>query len=64
MRRFACRNFQIADTIDSKLSYTPCYNYVILEKHRIYLEHPIVVPSVEYTRDYISSDEIQRYVDF
>jgi hypothetical protein len=32
--------------------------------HRIYLEHPIVVPFVEYTRDYISSDEIQRYVDF
>jgi len=29
---------------------------------RIYLEHPIVVPSVEYTRDYISSDEIQKYV--
>ena len=27
-------------------------------KHRIYLEHPIVVPSVEYTRDYISSDEL------
>lgn len=33
-------------------------------KHRIYLEHPIVVPSAEYTRDYISSDEIQRYIDF
>ena len=33
-------------------------------KHRIYLEHPIVVPSIVYTRDYISSDEIQRYVDF
>jgi len=26
MRRFACRNFLITDTIDSKLSYTPCYN--------------------------------------
>ncbi len=33
-------------------------------KLRIYLEHPIVVPSILYTRDYISSDEIQRYVDF
>lgn len=33
-------------------------------KHRIYLEHPIVVPSVIYTRDYISSNEIQKYVDF
>lgn len=33
-------------------------------KDRIYLEHPIVVPSVEYIRDYISSDEIQRYLDF
>lgn len=33
-------------------------------KHRIYLEHPIVVPSAEYARDYISRDEIQRYVDF
>ena len=33
-------------------------------KHRIYLEHPIVVPSVDYTRDYISSYEIQSYVDF
>ena len=32
-------------------------------KHRIYLEHPIVVPSVIYTRDYISSNEIQKYVD-
>ena len=36
----------------------------VVTKHRIYLEHPIVVPSVEYTRDYISSDEIQIYVDF
>ncbi len=26
MRRFACRNFQITTTVDSKLSYTPCYN--------------------------------------
>lgn len=33
-------------------------------KHRIYLEHPIVVPSEEYTRDYISNDKIIRYVDF
>ena len=33
-------------------------------KHRIYLEHPIVVPSVIYTRDYISSNEIQKYIDF
>jgi hypothetical protein len=31
-------------------------------KHRIYLEHPIVVPTVEYTRDYISPDEIDSYV--
>ena len=33
-------------------------------KHRIYLEHPFVVPSADYTRDYISSYEIQSYVDF
>ena len=32
-------------------------------KHRIYLEHPIVVPAI-YARDYISSNEIQKYVDF
>ena len=25
MRRFACINFQITTTADSKLSYTPCY---------------------------------------
>jgi hypothetical protein len=25
MRRFACKNFQITTTADSKLSYTPCY---------------------------------------
>lgn len=28
MRRFACRNFQITTTVDSKPSYTPCYKYV------------------------------------
>jgi len=28
MRRFALMNFQITDTVDSKLSYTPCYVYV------------------------------------
>mgnify|MGYP003621589757 CR=1 FL=1 len=33
-------------------------------KHRIYLEHPIVVPSVEYTRDYISNDEIQKFISY
>jgi len=33
-------------------------------KQRIYLEHSIVVPSVEYTRDYISKEEIQNYVDY
>lgn len=33
-------------------------------KCRIYLEHPIVVDGVEYTRDYISCDEIQEYIDF
>ena len=26
MRRFACRNFQFATELYSKLSYTPCYN--------------------------------------
>lgn len=31
-------------------------------KHRIYLEHPILIPSVKYERDYISSHEIQKYV--
>ena len=28
MRRFAQMNLQITDTIDSKLSYTPCYALV------------------------------------
>lgn len=37
---------------------------IIKGKYRIYLEHSIVVPSVEYTRDYISIDEIQRYINF
>lgn len=32
-------------------------------RSRIYLEHPVVVPSIEYTRDYISNNEIQKYVD-
>lgn len=32
-------------------------------KHRIYLEHAIVVPSEEYPRDYIAADEIQRYIN-
>jgi hypothetical protein len=36
---------------------------VITDKTIIYLEHPIVVPTREYTRDYISVDEIQKYVD-
>lgn len=31
-------------------------------KYRVYLEHSIVVPSKEYTRDYISPKEIQRYI--
>jgi hypothetical protein len=33
------------------------------EMHRIYLEHPIVVPGREYTRDYISAEEIQKYLN-
>ena len=33
-------------------------------KYRIYLEHPIVVPTSEYTRDYITVDEIQKYEEF
>lgn len=28
-------------------------------KYWVYLEHPIVVPSIEYTKDFISCDEIQ-----
>lgn len=31
-------------------------------RSRIYLEHPIVVPGEEYTRDYIDTREIERYV--
>jgi hypothetical protein len=30
---------------------------------RIYLEQSIVVPGVEYTRDYITPSEIQSYVE-
>lgn len=26
MRRFACRNFQLTTTVNTKLSYTPCYD--------------------------------------
>lgn len=36
----------------------------INNKTRIYLEHPIVVPGIEYTRDYISPTEIQEYLEF
>jgi hypothetical protein len=36
---------------------------IIGGKHRVYLEHPIVVPGIEYTRDYLSVDEIDEYVD-
>ncbi len=32
------------------------------DKYRCYLNHPIVVPTAEYTRDYIDSSEIDRYV--
>ena len=32
-------------------------------KIRIYLDHPIVVPEINYTRDYISVDEIQKYIE-
>ena len=31
---------------------------------RVYLDHPIVVPEVNYTRDCISVDEIQKYIEF
>ena len=37
---------------------------IIGKKKRVYLEHPIVVPGIEYTRDYISPEEIQRYLEF
>ena len=37
---------------------------IIGKKKRVYLEHPIVVPGKEYTRDYISPDEIQKYLEF
>lgn len=33
-------------------------------KKRVYLEHPIVVPGIEYTRDYISPEEIEKYLEF
>ena len=29
-------------------------------KDRFYLRHPIVVPGKEYTRDYVSKEEIQE----
>ncbi|MFA5068204.1 MAG: hypothetical protein WC466_09280 [Candidatus Izemoplasmatales bacterium] len=32
-------------------------------KTRIYLEHSVVVPGAEYTRDYISIEEIQKYIE-
>lgn len=31
-------------------------------KNKIYLEHSIVVPTKEYTRDYINENEIQKYI--
>jgi hypothetical protein len=34
----------------------------VITQQLIYLEHSIVVPSVEYSRDYISSDEIQQII--
>lgn len=36
----------------------------VITQQLIYLEHSIVVPSVEYSRDYISSDEIQQIIHF
>jgi hypothetical protein len=35
MRRFACRNFQITTELYSKLSYTPCYKYVLFLFYRL-----------------------------
>jgi hypothetical protein len=35
----------------------------VITQHIIYLEHSIIVPSVEYSRDYISSDEIQQIIN-
>ena len=32
----------------------------IMSTHRIELEHPIVVPGREYTRDWITQNEIQK----
>jgi hypothetical protein len=39
------------------------YVVTINGKHRIYLDSNIVVPDKEYTRDYISIDEIQKYIE-
>ena len=39
MRRFACRNFQIPYTVDSKLSYTPCYTQYGLLKYKLKLKN-------------------------
>jgi len=33
-------------------------------KDRVYLDRPILVPWEVFPRDYISSNEIERYVDF
>ncbi len=32
-------------------------------KHIVYLEHPIIVPTKEYTRDYIEPEEIDKYIE-
>lgn len=34
----------------------------VITQQLIYLEHSIVVPSEEYSRDYINSDEIQQII--
>ena len=36
MRRFAQMNFQITDTVDSKLSYKPYYRYVKFTNMKLY----------------------------
>ena len=36
---------------------------LINDKYFIVLEHPIVVPTREYTRNFIDENEIQRYVE-
>ena len=41
-----------------KIAYVETVN----GKTMVYLEHPIVVPTREYTRNYISLEEIQNYV--